>query len=75
MTKGWNIITTRPNTGAGLALQGRFLVAIPDRDQAIKAVRLRLPDAEVKIDSEASAEAIAEYDVKNGEIFELVEGS
>ena len=75
MAKGWNIVTVRPNTGGGAVRQGRLLVAIPDKEAAIRAVQARLPDAEVRIDSEASAESLAEYLVKDGEIYVLVEGS
>jgi hypothetical protein len=75
MAKGWNIVTVRPNTGGGAMLQGRFLVAISDRDKAIGAVQARFPDAQVTVDSEASAESLAKYLVKEGEIFVLVEGS
>ena len=49
----------------------RFLVAIPDK----AAVQGCLPDAEVKIDSEASSGILAEYEVNDGEMFLLPEGS
>ena len=47
---------------------GLFLVAI-------RAVQACLPDAEVKIDSEASPDIFAEYQVNDGEMFVLPEGS
>ena len=55
--------------------QELFLVAIPDQVEAVQAVRTCLPDAEVKIDSEASPDLLAEYQVGDGEMFVLPEGS
>ena len=52
-----------------------FIVAIPDQVEAVQAVRTCLPDAEVKIDSEASPDLLAEYQVGDGEMFVLPEGS
>ena len=75
MAAGWNIRTSRPGVRGGLRLQGCFLVGIPDKGMAIRAVQQRLPDAEVTLDSEASAESLETYLVKPGEIFVLVEGS
>ena len=75
MAKGWNIITSRPNPKGGPALQGRFLVTVSDKATAIQMVQQHLPDAEVTADSEASEGIIAEYRVKPGTIFALVEGA
>ena len=54
--------------------QELFLVAIPDNVEAIRAVQACLPDA-VKIDSEAGPDILAEYQVNDGEMFVLPEGS
>jgi hypothetical protein len=73
MAKGWKISAVRPGRGASGAMrQELFLVAIPDK---VEAVRACLPDAEVKIDSEASPNILAEYQVNDGEMFVLPEGS
>ena len=45
-----------------------FLVAIPDKVEAVRAVQACLPDAEVKIDSEASPDILAEYQVNEGDM-------
>lgn len=55
--------------------QELFLVAIPDKVEAVQAVQACLPDAEVKIDSQASSDLLAEYEVPDGEMFVLPEGS
>lgn len=52
-----------------------FLVAIPDKAEAVRAVKACLPDAEVKIESEASSDILAEYQVNDGEMFVLPPGS
>lgn len=52
-----------------------FLVAIPDKVEAVRAVQACLPDAEVKIESEASPDILAEYQVNDGEMFVLPAGS
>jgi hypothetical protein len=76
MAKGWKISTTRPGRGASGAMrQEVFLVAIPDKDEAARAVQACLPDAEVKIESEASPDILAEYQVSEGEMFVLPEVS
>ena len=51
--------------------QELFLVAIPDKGEAIRAVQACLPDAEIKVDSEASAELLLQYQVIDGEMFVL----
>lgn len=75
MAKGWKISALRPGRGASGAMrQEMFLVAIPDKVEAVRAVKACLPDAEVKIDSEASADILAEYQVSDGEMFVLPPG-
>jgi hypothetical protein len=52
MLKGWKISTVRPGRGASGALRREFiLVAIADQDAAVRAVKVSLPDAEIKVDS------------------------
>ena len=71
MAKGWKISTVRPGRGGGATRQELFLVAIPDRVEAVAAVKACLPDAEIKIDSEASPDLLAQYQVSEGEMFVL----
>jgi hypothetical protein len=74
MAKGWKIRAARPGRGASGALrQEVFLVAIPDKVEAIRAVQACLPDAEVKIDSEASPDILAQYEVSDGQMFVVPE--
>ena len=69
-------MAVRPGRGAsGTLRQELFLVAIADKIEAVRAVQACLPDAEVKIDSEASPDTFAEYQVNVGEMFVLPEGS
>jgi hypothetical protein len=76
MAKGWKISTARPGRGASGAMrQEVFLVAIPDKEEAIRAVQACLPDAEVKVESEASPDMLAEYQVNEGEMFVLPQAS
>jgi hypothetical protein len=66
----------RPGRGASGALRRElFLVAIPDKADAVRAVQACLPDAEVKIESEASPDMLAEHQLPDGEMFVLPEGS
>ena len=53
--------------------QELFLVAIPDKVEAVRAVQACLPDAEVKIDSEASPDILAEHEVADGQMFVVPE--
>ena len=64
-----------PKPGGGSPLQEWCLVAIADKGSAIRAVKARHPHAAIRVDSEADAELLAKYDVKDGKIFVLVEGS
>ena len=76
MAQGWKIAAARPGRGASGALrQEVFLVAIPDEVEAVRAVQACLPDAEVTIKSEASPDMLAEYQVNDGEMFVLPQGS
>jgi len=76
MAKGWKISAMRAGRGtSGAMRQELFLVAIPDKDDAVRAVQACLPDAEVKIDSEASPDILAEHQVNDGDMFVLPEGS
>ena len=56
-------------------LQEWSLVAIPDKGEAIRAIKARHPHAAIRVDSEADAELLAKYDVRDGKIFVLVEAS
>jgi hypothetical protein len=64
MAKGWDISALRPNDKP----YGRFLVAIADRDAAIRAIQAWLPDAKVVINSEAPPETLARFGLDNGKI-------
>ena len=76
MAKGWKVSAVRPGRGASGAMrQELFLVAVPDKVEAVRAVQACLPDAEVKIDSEASQDILAKYQMIDGEMFVLPEGS
>jgi hypothetical protein len=75
MTPGWKIVTVLPNPGGGSPLQEWCLVAIAYKGSAVRAVKARHPHAAIRVDSEADAELLAKYDVKDGKIFVLVEGS
>jgi hypothetical protein len=76
MTSGWKISAVRPGRGANGAMRHEvFLVGISDQGEAVRAVQACLPDAEVKIDSEAGPDILAEYQVSDGEMFVLPEGS
>jgi hypothetical protein len=76
MAKGWKISAMRPGRGASGAMrQELFLVAIADKAEAVQAVQACLPDAEVKIQSEAGPDILTEYQVNDGEMFVLPEGS
>lgn len=76
MASGWKISTLRPGRGASGAMrQEVFLVAIPDQIEAVRAVKACLPDAEIKVESEAGPDVLAEYQVNEGEMFVLPPGS
>lgn len=76
MVSGWKISTLRPGRGASGAMrQEVFLVAIADQIEAVRAVKACLPDAEIKVESEAGPDVLAEYQVNDGEMFVLPAGS
>jgi hypothetical protein len=75
MAKGWKIVTVMPNPEGATPLQEWSLVAVPDKGQAVRAIKARHPHAAVRVDSEADAELLAKYGVRDGKIFVLVEGS
>jgi hypothetical protein len=81
MAKGWFISAHTPNPGAGNAGIGnagvastprvRFLVAIHDRDAALRAIEAWYPGSRVVVEGEATAESIAKHRVRDGTIFML----
>ena len=74
MGQGWKVSAVRPGRGASGALRHElFLVAIADKVEAVQAVQACLPDAEVKIHSEASPEILAKHQVSDGEMIVLPE--
>jgi hypothetical protein len=74
MLKGWKISSVRPGRGASGALRQEFiLVAIADQTAALRAVKECLPDAEITVDSEATPELLAEYQVIEGEMVVLAD--
>jgi hypothetical protein len=73
MAKGWKISTVRPAGGGSAMRQELFLVAIPDKVEAVRAVQECLPDAEIKIDSEASPDLLAEYQMSEGDMYVVPE--
>jgi hypothetical protein len=75
MAKGWKIVTVIPNPGGASPLQEWALVAIPDKAAAVRAVKARHPHDAIRGDSQAVAEVLAKYDVRECKIFVLVEGS
>jgi hypothetical protein len=75
MAKGWKIVTVLPSTGGGAPQQEWLLVAIADKNQAIRAVKARHPHAAIRVDSEADAELLAKHDVKDGKIVLLLKDS
>ena len=50
MTTGWKIVTVLPNPGEGSPLQEWCLVAIPDKANAIRAIKARHPHAAIRVD-------------------------
>jgi hypothetical protein len=73
MAKGWKISTVRRGRGGSATREELFLVAIPDQVEAVRAVQACLPDAEIKIDSEASPDLLAEHQLSDGEMLVLPE--
>ena len=75
MAKGWKIVTVLPATRGGAPQQEWLLVAIADKNQALRAVKARHPHAAIRVDSEADAELLAKHDVKDGKIVLLLKDS
>ena len=67
MARGWKIVTIMPNPGGATPLQEWVLVAIPDKAEAIRAIKARHPHAAIRVDSEADAELLAKYDFPAGD--------
>jgi len=74
MVEGWNIKTRRANPDGGSDLYGRVLVRVADAPTAVALFQSMMPNAVVLIDSEASAQAVDEYDLSPGDVLVLVEG-
>ena len=74
MARGWIIIARRKQGDTGAPLQEWYAVAIPDRVEAVEALRSRqnLLDATLAVDSEASPEYLDQLDVKDGQILSIV---
>ena len=74
MAKGCIIIAHRKQEGTNTPLKEWYAVAIPDRVEAIEALRLRknLFDATLAVDSEASPEYLDQLDVRDGQILSIV---
>jgi len=72
MAKVWKIISsTERMGGGGPPLKEYFLVAIADRDAALRALRYRRPDVEASamtIVGEASPDSVAWLDPNDGDI-------
>jgi hypothetical protein len=76
MAKGWFISAHSPNSGngnsgGGSASRVRFLVAIHDRDAALRAIEAWYPGSRVVVEAEATGESIAKHRVRDGTIFML----
>lgn len=73
MATVWKIVSsTERMGGGGPPLEEYFLVAIADRDAALKALRYRRPDVEASkmtVIGEANPSDVEWLDVKDGDIF------
>jgi len=71
MASGWKIITVTKRLGGGPPMKEYFLVAIEDRDEAVKALRERrqLLDVQITVAGQATDEYLEWLDVRPGEIF------
>ena len=49
MTTGWKIVTVLPNPSGASPLQEWSLVAIPDKGEAIRAIKARHPHAAIRV--------------------------
>jgi hypothetical protein len=72
MAKVWKVVSlTERMGGGGPPLKEYFLVAIADREAALKALRYRRPDVEASamtIVGEATPDYVEWLDVKDGDI-------
>ena len=64
--KGWDITALGPNKRS--SSYGRFLVAIANKDAAVRAIQEWFPNAKVVVNSEASPKMLAAWGVKDGTI-------
>src|SRR5262249_31561270 len=71
MASGREIITATKRLGGGPPMKEYFLVAIADRDEAVKALRERrqLLDVQITVAGQATDEYLEWLDVRPGEIF------
>jgi hypothetical protein len=71
MASGWKIIAAMKRFGCGPPMKEYFLVAVTDRDEAVKMLRKRrhLLDAEMTVAGQATDEYLEWLDVRPGEIF------
>jgi hypothetical protein len=74
MAQGWKVIASTERAGGGPPMKEYFLVAIADRDEAVRALRERkkLLDAKLTVDGEASADYLDWLDVRGGEILSVI---
>lgn len=77
MAKGWKVIAATKRKGGGPLMKEYFLVAIANRDEAVRALRERkkLLDAELTVDGEATADFLDWLDVRGGEILSVIAAS
>jgi len=71
MAKGRKIVTIIPNPGGASPLQESVLVAISDKGEAIREIKARHPHAAIRVGSEADAEHLSKYDVRDDKISAL----
>jgi hypothetical protein len=71
MASGWKIIVEIERLGGGPPLKEYYLVAIPNRTDAIKALRERLKavNPDFKVAGEATPDYLDWLDVRPGEVF------
>jgi hypothetical protein len=73
MAKVWKVISsTERMGGGGPPLQEYFLVAITDRDAALKTLRYKRPDVEASVMTivgEATPDQVEWLGIKDGDIF------
>jgi hypothetical protein len=74
MVTGWKIIAATIRPGGGPPTKEYFLVAIADRDEAVRALRerKRLGDVELTVAGEATSGYLEWLDVRAGEILSVL---